>query len=168
MSAADFGRLINRFYAAATGVLIKTDAFIDKLVGDEVMAVYLPIFTGPNHARAAVEAAIELLKTTGHGTGEGPWLPVGVGVHTGVCYFGTVQGVDGTFADFTALGDNVNIAARLAAAAQPGEALISAAACAAAGVDLSVHESRELVLKGKSEPVAVRVVRIPTPSATRA
>jgi adenylate cyclase len=85
-----------------------------------------------------------------------------------VCYFGTVQGVDGTFADFTALGDNVNIAARLAAAAQPGEALISAAACAAAGVDLSVHESRELALKGKSEPVGVRVVRIPTPSVIRA
>ena len=168
MSAAAFSRLMNRFYAAATSVLIKTDAFIDKLVGDEVMAVYLPIFTGPNHARAAVEAATELLRTTGHGTREGPWLPVGVGVHTGVCYFGTVKGVDGTFADFTALGDNVNIAARLAAAAQSGEALISEAACVAAGVDLGVHESRELALKGKTESVGVRVVRIPMPSANRA
>jgi class 3 adenylate cyclase len=36
MSAAEFSRLMNRFYDAATRALIKTDAFIDKLVGDEV------------------------------------------------------------------------------------------------------------------------------------
>ncbi len=39
MSGTEFSRLMNRFYAAATDALIKTDAFIDKLIGDEVMAV---------------------------------------------------------------------------------------------------------------------------------
>ncbi len=155
-----YSKLMNRFYAAATGVLIKTDAFIDKLVGDEVMGVYLPVFTGPNHAKAAIEGAEGLLRATGHDNPEGPWLPVGVGVHTGVCYFGTVKLADGTFADFTALGDPVNVAARLAAAAQPGEALISEAAHAAAGVELPDCQERTLSLRGKREPVCVRVLRL--------
>ncbi len=159
MSAAEFSRLMNRFYAAATGVLIKTDAFIDKLIGDEVMAVYLPIFTGPSHTRSAVQAAQDLLRVTGHGDVGGPWLPVGVGVHTGITFFGTVTGAEGTFSDFTALGDNVNITARLASQAGPGEALISDAACSAAGLDVGHLEQRQLELKGKSEPVSVRVMR---------
>lgn len=166
MSPTAYGKLLNCFYAAATGVLIKTDAFTDKLVGDEVMGVYLPVFTGPNHATAAIEGAGGLLKATGDDNPEGPWLPVGVGVHTGVCYFGTVKGADGTFADFTALGDPVNVAARLAAAAEPGEALISEAAHTAAGVALPDCEERTLSLRGKREPVCVRVLQLGTPAPT--
>ena len=160
MSATEFTRLMNRFYKAATNVLVKTDAFIDKLIGDEVMAVYLPIFAGTSHARAAVQAAQDLLRATGHGDRGGPWLPVGVGVHTGITFFGTVSGVEGTFSDFTALGDNVNITARLASQAGPGEALISDEAYLAAGLDIGSVEQRQLELKGKSEPVSVHVVRI--------
>ena len=91
LSAGDFSRLMNRFYNAATQVLIKTDAFIDKFVGDEVTGLYLPLFTGPNHARPAVQAAQELLEVMGHGGNQGPWLPVGVGVHTGPAFVGTVK-----------------------------------------------------------------------------
>ncbi len=160
MSATEFSRLMNRFYAAATDVLIKTDAMIDKLVGDEVVALYLPFLTGPQHARPAVQAAQDLLRATGHGRSGGPWLPIGVGVHTGVAYFGSVSGVDGTVSDWTALGDNVNIAARLASEAGPGEALISDAAYAAAGLDLGQAEQRQMELKGKSEAVGVHVVRV--------
>jgi len=133
MSATEFSRLMNRFYAVATDVLIKTDALIDKLIGDEVMGVYFPAFAGSEPARLAVQAAQELLRVTGHGDSGGPWLPVGVGVHTGITFFGTVSGADGIFSDFTALGDNVNITARLASQAGPGEALISDVACSAAG-----------------------------------
>ncbi len=158
ISATEFSALMNRFYGAATDVLIKTDAFIDKLIGDEVMAVYLPMFAGKEPARLAVQAAQELLEVTGHGDPEGAWIPIGVGVHTGIAFFGTVAGAEGTVSDFTALGDAVNIGARLASRAGAGEALISDAACAASGVDLGHCEQRQLELKGKSEPVAVRVV----------
>ena len=167
MSATDFTRLMNRFYVAATNVMVKTDAFIDKLIGDEVMAVYLPIFAGTNHARAALQAAQDLLRATGNEDPDGPWLPIGVGVHTGITYFGTVSGVEGTFSDFTALDDNVNIAARLASQAGPGEALISDEAYSTAVLDLGDVEMRQLELKGKSEPVSVRVVRIAPGSEIR-
>ena len=48
---------MNRFYAAATDVLVRTDAFIDKLVGDQVMAVFLPIFAGADYAALGVIGA---------------------------------------------------------------------------------------------------------------
>lgn len=160
MSALEFGRLMNRFYVVATDVLVNTDAMVDRLVGDEVIGLYIPGMTGPAHASLAVEAAQELLKVTGHGARSGPWLPVGVGVHTGFAYVGVVGGTDGNPTDFTALGDNVNITARLASQAGPGEILISEAACSAANLKLEDLERRQMELKGKSEPVNVNVLRI--------
>jgi len=63
-------------------------------------------------------------------------------------------------ADFTALGDNVNITARLASKAGAGEVLISDVACAASGLDYGELERRQIELKGKSEPIGVRVPRV--------
>ena len=158
MNTAEYSLLMNKFYGVATDVLIKTDAYIDKFVGDEVMAVYLPIFAGRQPARQAVTAAQELLNAMGYGDPGGPWLPVGIGVHTGRAFFGTVTGSEGTFSDFTALGDTVNVAARIAAAAKPGEALVSDATCAAASLGPTACELRSLDMKGKSEPINVRVI----------
>jgi adenylate cyclase len=158
MSATDFSRLMNRFYSMATEVLMKTDAFIDKFVGDEVIGLYFPLFTGSNHARAAVKAAQDVLRITNNSDKKGPWLPVSVGVHTGVAYVGTVKGAEDSATDITALGDNVNITARLASNAGSGEALISDAAYTAAGLELGNLEQRQLELKGKSELINVRVL----------
>jgi len=144
----------------ATEALMKTDAFIDKLVGDEVIGLYFPLFTGPNHARAAIQTAQELLRVTGYGDKKGPWVPIGVGVHTGIAFVGTVKGTEDTVSDVTALGDNVNITARLASNAGAGEALISDAAYTAAGLNLGNLEQRHLELKGKSELVDVRVLQV--------
>jgi adenylate cyclase len=83
-----------------------------------------------------------------------------VGVHTGLAYVGIVGGDDGNPTDFTALGDNVNITARLASKAGAGEILISDAAYTASGLDLGPLERRDLELKGKSEPTGVRVLRV--------
>jgi len=158
MSAAEFSRLMNRFYEAAISVLVQADAFIDKLVGDEVTALFIPGFAGEAHARRAVEAGQALLRVTGYGEPGGPWVPVGVGVHTGTAWVGSIAGASGAAADFTALGDNVNIAARLASKAGAGEVLASQAACAAAQIETGGLEKRDLELKGKSELVSVRVL----------
>ena len=159
MSAREFSRLINRFYSVASHVLIQTDAMVDRLLGDEAIGLYIPGFTGPEHSRKAVEAAQDLLRLTGHGDAKGPWLPVGIGVHTGSAYVGVV-GDEGSTADFTALGDNVNITARLASEAGSGEILISDAAYEAAKLDLRELEHRQLELKGKSEPIGVHILRL--------
>jgi adenylate cyclase len=158
MSASDYSRLMNRFYKAATDVLIRTDAFIDQFVGDEAVGLYFPLFTGPNHARAAVLGAQELLRVMGYGGRQEPWIPIGVGVHTGIVFFGTISGSEGSVTDLAALGDNVNTTARIASKAGPGEVLISDVAYSAAGLDLGDLDQRLLELKGKSEPTSVRVL----------
>jgi len=157
MSAREFSKLINRFYTMATHVLIQTDALVDRLMGDEAIGLYLPGFAGPEHPRKAIEAAQELLRLTGHGDSKGPWLPVGIGIHTGPAYVGVVGGEEST-ADFTALGDHVNITARLASQAGAGEILISDASYAASQLDLENLEYRQLELKGKSEPIGVHIL----------
>lgn len=158
MSALEFSQLINRFYTVATHVLIRTDALVDRLMGDQAIGLFIPGFAGPEHPRRAIEAAQDLLRLTGHHDLKGPWIPVGIGVHTGPAFVGVV-GEAGTTQDFTALGDNVNITARLASAAGPGEILISDASYSAANLNREDLERRQMELKGKSEPIGVRVLR---------
>lgn len=161
LRASEFAERMNRFYKAGSEALIRTDALIDKFMGDGVIGLYVPGFAGPGHARLALQAAEELLRATGHHAPDGPWLPIGVGVHTGVAYVGTV-GSEGTVSDVTVLGDAANIAARLASAAGPGEVLMTEQTYMAAAVHRDELERRRLQLKGRIEPVDVRVLRIGT------
>jgi adenylate cyclase len=156
---AEFMQLLNRFYEVATEVLVRTDALVDKFVGDEVIGLYVPGFAGQDHARRAVQAAEELLRATGHAEPGGPWLPIGIGVHTGIAFVGAV-GSAGSVTDITALGDAVNSTARLASAAAAGEVLVSEASCSAAGLVVDDLERRQLELKGRREPMDVRVLRV--------
>jgi adenylate cyclase len=155
MSPRDFTRMMNRFYGAANRVLIDSDALVDKLVGDEVIGLYLP-FLGPARVRMAIDAARKLLEATGHEDDSEPWIPVGAGVHAGLAYVGAV-GTQDTVADFTALGDAVNVAARLASLAKSGEVLISEEAHDVSGLDLTDLPVRRLELRGRRAPIEVRV-----------
>jgi adenylate cyclase len=157
MGPSEFARLLNRFYATATEILIRTDALVDK-VGDEVVGLYLPGIAGPKHPCKAVQAAEELLRETGHGASDGPWIPLGVGVHSGTAFVGAAR-TRGEVIDFTALGEAVNLAARLSSAAAAGEILLSDAVVAANCRDSGRLEHRDLTLKGISKPVGVAVLR---------
>lgn len=150
--------LMDRFYDAAVHVLIEHDAIVDKFVGDEVVALFIPALTGERHAARAIAAARTVLVATGDGP-RASRLPIGVGVHTGVAYVGSV-GVDANV-DLTAMGDAVNVTARLASAAGPGEVLVTLEAAEAGGLDLSRLEQRQLDLRGKTEQTAVVVLRGP-------
>ena len=89
-----------------------------------------------------MQAGQALLRVTGHAEPGGPLAPVGVGVHAGTAWMGSIAGLSGASADFTALGDNVNITARLASKAAPGEVLASEATCSAARIDTAAPEKR--------------------------
>jgi adenylate cyclase len=156
-SPTEFRHLIDRFFAAATDVLGQSDAIIDKLAGDQVSAYFLPGLAGSNHASVAIGAAQRLLQATGNGDPSGPWIPVGIGVHTGEAFFGSV-GSPGGIVDVTALGDAVNVAARLASNAGPGEILVSQETLKESGLEASTLPRRSLALKGRAQPVSVSVL----------
>lgn len=152
MSPAKFTRQMNRFFDEAMKVLVRADAWVDRLVGDEVVALFIPGFAGPEHAKQAFRAAIGLLRATGHGDPNGPWMPIGVGVHTGLAYVGLV-GSEGGVSDMTAMGDSMNVAARLTELAGSGEAMVSQAALKASGLDAECDVQRHLELKGREEAI---------------
>ncbi len=158
LSPSEFSRLIGRFFAVSTEALLRTNAWVDRLVGDQVIGMYLPGFAGPEHARIAIRAAQNLLDATGHDDLSGPWIPVGVGVHTDTAFVGAV-GSQGRATYITTLGDAPNVASRLASAAGPGEILISEACFLAAGLTESGLDVRQLELKGKREPVKIYALR---------
>ena len=152
MPPTAFRALIDRFYTTATQAVFDNDGGVDKFVGDEIVAFFFPLFSGPRHAAAAVGAASALLRATGHADAAGPWVPVGAGIATGMAWVGAVGNEKRT--DLTALGDTVNIAARLGAVAAAGEVLMTKETALAAGVDPSL-QTRSLDLKGKTTQTTV-------------
>lgn len=165
LSPVAFSQLIDRFYQAATNVLYHRNGLVEKLIGDEVTGFFVPGIAGADHARVAIEAGEAILRATGHGESGGPWVPVGVGVHTGVAFVGAVGSRDSA-PDIAVLGDTVNIAARIASQAAHGEVLISDAARAAAGFAPAGLTERRLALKGRTEPMDVWVKKIVPQPAT--
>lgn len=159
ISAYEFKRLIDRFYSETTNVLAHSLAFIDKLAGDQVSGYYLPGVVGRAYAKSSIEAARDILRVTGHDEASGPWVPVGVGINTGEAYFGVV-GEGDELVELTALGDAVNVAARLASMAGAGEIVLSESTARRAAVDTTHLEHQSLELKGKSEPVEAWVMTL--------
>jgi adenylate cyclase len=141
--------LLRRFYACAEDVLFP-EAVIDKLIGDEVMALYLPMYGRLNDpATTMLGQSRELLGRIGYGSPEGPFVEVGIGLDYGEAFVGNVG--KRSLYDFTAIGDVVNVAARLQGEAKGGEIVFSGRLAdllaAPPGKRFKVR------LKGKAEPV---------------
>jgi adenylate cyclase len=161
VTPSEFSRLLNRFYDTASRILIANDGIVDKFVGDEVMAIFIPALVQERHAARAIAAAKEILRAVGQVASNGDEaLPIGIGIHGGNAFVGAVG--EAPHAELTALGDVVNTAARLASAAAAGELLVSRESADAAGLELGALEHRSLELKGKSAPTDVVVLTTAT------
>jgi adenylate cyclase len=161
MRPADFHAFLDRFYRLASDAIVAHDGIVDKVVGDEVIGLFFGGITGPRHAAAAVAAAIDLAeRAVRASTTHAVAIPVGTAVHTGEAFVGAT-GLGTTVEDFTALGDTVNIAARLASAAAAGDVIVSVATAAAAGMTTDQLERRTVPIRGRTEPIEVIVLPSP-------
>jgi adenylate cyclase len=131
---------------------------IEKFVGDGLAAFFATAFAGPNHAQTAIKAGKDILRATGHGEGKTPWVPVGIGINTGVAYIGSMK-MEGGRTDITILGDVVNTTARLSSEAAAGEIMVGDKAMVMSDLSKDTHENRKLYLKGKEESVEAWVVK---------
>lgn len=154
-----FKEIIGRFYKETSKVLVERNAMVNRLMGDQVIALFVPRFVGKNHAEVALEAAKDLLRVTGHGSGNEPWIPVGAGVHTGTAYVGAVGAAEGV-TEIAVLGSAANMCARLSSKAAAGEILISEDSVKSGNLNVDGLESRSFELKGVSQPVSVRVMTV--------
>jgi adenylate cyclase len=149
--------VLRRFYRCAESVLFP-EALIDKLIGDQVMALYLPgvqrRFDRDEVPAVMLRHARELLSAVGYGGAGRPFVEVGIGIDMGDAFVGNIG--DRALYDFTAVGDVVNTASRLQGEAAGGEIVLSERV--AQGLADPVGTRVQLDLKGKAElQVAYRV-----------
>lgn len=143
-SPAEYSAAVNEYVRVASHAIREPNGLVDRLLGDGIMALFIPGFVGGAHASVAIEAARSILQSVS--------VPVGIGLHTGPAWVGFVGGVEDV-RDFTALGDAVNVASRLGSEAAAGEILMSGATAASAGIPTDGLKARSLELRGRSEPV---------------
>ncbi|MFI5040296.1 MAG: adenylate/guanylate cyclase domain-containing protein [Acidimicrobiales bacterium] len=153
----ELSHLLRRFYGCAEGVLFP-EAIIDKVVGDQVMAIYLPDvqrrISRDQVPELMVEHAHRLLRAVGYGSGGRPFVEVGIGLDVGEAFVGNIG--ERALFDFTAVGDVVNTASRLQGQAAGGEIVLSQRV--AQGLATPTGTLVELDLKGKAQPeIAYRV-----------
>ena len=160
MSPAAFAESMDRFFHTVYNAVDSEFGVIDHIVGDGVMAMWLPGFVGSSHPARAIAAGRKLVSALANAPDLGESFPAGVGVHTGVAYVGVV-GEPGSL-DFTVLGDTANTAARLGAAAGGGELAMSDAIASAAAIDTDDLERTTLDLKGKADPFPAWIEKVAT------
>ena len=147
----EFAGRLNQFYSTATEVLISHDAIIDKLIGDEVMALFLQGLAGPDYRRKAVQAGLDLASRITD-------PPIGVAVNAGIAFVGNVG--SGTVMDFTALGDAINVGARLQSLAAPGQVVLAADLYRLVADEHPGARSETITVRGRDLPVEVALVSL--------
>lgn len=117
LDAATLTRLVNEFFAAASEAILEHDGTVDKYLGDAIMAFWNAPIDQPKHAALACRAALRILEKLDAlnaslaREGDMPRLAVGIGINTGPCTVGNFGSVHRF--DYSAIGDAVNVAARL-------------------------------------------------------
>jgi adenylate cyclase len=151
-------QVVDSFFKMANGVLVKHDAFIDKYIGDAVMAIFNAPIRNAEHSRAAAEAAVDIqegLKSLRKELNLD--LQARVGVASGYARVGRVGSEERK--DYTAIGDVVNLASRLEDQASPGEVLVDATVYARVAGDYPQIPAEMLQIRGFAEPIAAHRIR---------
>jgi len=162
--ATEVVEILNDFFARMIRLINEHGGMVDKLLGDAVMALFgAPVALGDDALRA-VRCALEMqqeIERLNQERGEDgmPELAMGIGINTGTVVAGNIGSE--TRMEYTVIGDNVNVAARLQGVAQRGDVMISEGTLAHIKNMVEVVPLEPVELKGKQKPVGVfRVERI--------
>ncbi|HEV8229590.1 MAG TPA: adenylate/guanylate cyclase domain-containing protein, partial [Candidatus Limnocylindria bacterium] len=146
-----------RLFETLGGIITRFDGFVEKFVGDAVLAVFGAPVAHEDDPERACDAALEMLERSSTLNREwelrlGQPVLLHIGIHTGPVVAGHLG--DAAGAAYAVTGDTVNTTARLLAAAPPGTILISGTTHALVRHRFASEPSGELTLRGKTEPVA--------------
>jgi class 3 adenylate cyclase len=155
--------MLNQYYEHATTAILHEGGTVVQFVGDALMALFNAPARQDDHpvraARAALamQAAVEATAAASPG-----WPRFRVGINTGPALVGNIGST--AFRSFNAMGDAVNVAARLESAAQPGQVVIGESTRAQLPADAAVEPLGELAVKGRrSVVVAYRLFGLERP-----
>jgi len=151
--------LLNSYFTLVTDVIIQYGGYLDKFVGDAVMGVFGALAPDPEHAQAALLAAMEIRRHLPELNQRLPILGepihVGIGINTGEVVAGNIGSSKSM--EYTVIGDNVNVASRLTDLAGPDQVLISEQVfLKVVGDSRFILQSRgALEVKGRKGPVGI-------------
>jgi adenylate cyclase len=155
---------LNELFTRMVAVVFAHRGTVDKFVGDMIMALYGAPLDDRDHADHAVETALAMIRTLNDMNGEWqrqgrPTLDIGIGVNTGDMVAGNI-GSD-TIMSYTVTGDAVNLGARLESLNKDygTRIIISEFTRAALKGQYDIHPLGEVVVKGKTKPVAIFEVK---------
>jgi class 3 adenylate cyclase len=142
----------------ATACVLGHGGTVVQFVGDALMALFNAPSRQPDHAYRAAAAALGMQAAIEPIVAERPdWPRFRVGVNTGPALVGNIGSE--ALRNFNAMGDAVNVAARLESAAEPGSVVIGGLTRAALGDRADVTALGELTVKGRHQPVPAFVLR---------
>ncbi|WP_367192610.1 adenylate/guanylate cyclase domain-containing protein [Amorphus sp. 3PC139-8] len=162
--------LLNEYLSAMSAAVTANGGYVDKFIGDAVMAIFGIGTSAEKGARAALAASGDMVRALEQlNRSFGSQLPssirIGVGIHTGPAVLGRI-GVAGAHQQFglTALGDTVNVASRLEDATKElaTTLVVSADTITAAGVAVSEARTAKIVVRGRHQPFEVFAIDDPT------
>ena len=151
--------VLNEYFSEAVEVVISHRGYIDKFIGDCLMAAWgVPLQSEAEDAFHAVSCALELQdlvasKSRKFFQGEAKDLRIGIGMHTGPLVAGNLG--SSRRMDYSVIGDTVNVAARLEGVAEAGEVIITQNTMDLLGNDFRVRKLNPVSVKGKTEPIPV-------------
>jgi len=154
MTPEETVEILNDFFNAMSDRIFSHEGTLDKFLGDGLMCLFgAPISKGTD-ALNAVRTAVEMQQTLQQINKDlGRPLHMGIGINTGravVGYIGATRRMD-----YTAIGDVVNVASRLCAAAAPDQILVSATTQTEFGGELPTRKLEPVKVKGKTEPIQI-------------
>jgi class 3 adenylate cyclase len=144
--------MLNAFWAAVVPAIDAAGGVIEHFAGDGIMAIFNARGDEPDHARRAARAARAIIEASRPIAASRPdWPTFRVGVNTGPAVLGEVGAAERR--SFAVIGDTTNTAARLMAAAEPGQIVVGRATWEALGDDRAGVALGGIRVKGKREPV---------------
>jgi class 3 adenylate cyclase len=150
--------MLNRYFEVVVPLVIGQGGTVVQFIGDAIMAIFNAPARQPDHALRAARAALEMQASVeGIAAGREGWPRFRVGLNTGPALVGNVGSTE--VRSFTAIGDTVNLAARLQGLAEVGRIVIGEATLAELGAKAQVEPLGQLEIKGKARPVEAFVLR---------
>lgn len=151
-------KLLNSFLESCSDILFQHGGTLDKIIGDGIMALFNAPLDQEDHAELAVVTAVAIMeKTNQSGNRTGKPISIGIGIHTGEAIVGSIGSMRRM--DYTAVGDTVNLAARLEALADGGQIVISEAVYRAISDRFLVEPLGITQVRGRTEPVSLFAVK---------
>ena len=157
---AEIVTMLNRYHGVAVPCVLDNGGTVVQFVGDALLALFNAPARQPDHAARAVRAALAMQQAVAAiAAGQPDWPRFRIGLNTGPALVGNI-GSD-ALRGFNAMGDAVNVAARLQALAEPGQVVIGEATLRAAGDGLTTTPLGELTVKGRQQPVRAHLLTGP-------